>query len=683
MKRTAAALALVGGAASLWLGCDQIFGLGDVNTIPYPSEGGVDGTVGPDSGADAGADSTSGGDSTTGGDGASGGDSTTVDAPHDASSDVHPPPSCDAAAVWAKMFASAIVPPYQMVGLDLRGADDGGITIQEIQAAACEVFDGGDVPPGEWNAYFGGDGSAGAAVVSLKYDPTSGRYAFMNISPGYTGGLDFHGADGGTYHMAISGDITKNGQPFPLDWADWNVDASVVQHQLTEIRNAMVATYAPGTPPSANCKLDQTCALGPGTGGTAYFGVRDPLFFYVNFGDTINHPSQPTGFYTSTNFLQYHDPGQSNLWQSFDTTQLGPAVKSFTGVSISSQNAMFLVPNGATTPVASFNLGSDAFTAADGGAWSTFDPSQLAPQPQGFAGAAFDGQFLFAAGNSGVCAQYDSTASFTFPGAWTTFDTKTLPVPAGKAFAGAVLVTYSTPLFVPSQDGVIAVYTENTAPSDFAVASNWVTFDLTTVNPRLKQFYGAVNLEFGAKYPIYLVPNKDTVFAAFVGWPAPVNSASSWSSFDVSTKGTPATIAPGYATGVHDQVRYVYFSPAVSGYPPVRYDTTQPFTSAAAWDMGLTALTINVKATGFDGRYVYFTGDSTTVFRYDTTQSFTSAPGAWTQFDLHSYDPAAVAFGGTGNDGRYQYFVPRSSSALMRFDARFGPPFPRPTWSSF
>ncbi len=688
MRRTVAVLVGLQAAASAWLGCDQIFGLSEANVVPYPEAGGADATTA----ADTGADSSAGHDSTTGPDGADaggGGDGASGDSsPADSSSGDSAPvdaavetgPVCNPVAAWSEMFDAAIVPPFQMAGLDLRGADDAGITIQEIRAAACQLVDGGDVPPGEWNAYWGGDGSPGGEVVSVNYDPTSGRFAEVFIFGGYTGGLDFHGADGGAYHVGLTGDITKNDASFPLDWADWNTDASTLEGQVTELRNAMVATYAPGTPASANCKLDQTCNVGPGGSGTGFFGVRAPLFFYAAFNDTINHPSEPSYFYASTNFLQFHDPGQANLWLPFDTTQLGTGVNSFAGLVVLPQNAMYLVPSGAT-PFARFDLTSDAFANASAGAWSTFDPSQLAPKPQGFAGGGTDMQFAYFAGTSGVCAQYDSTASFVDPAAWSTFDTKTLPAPAGKAFAGVAMLSNATPLFVPSQDGVVAMYSESTLPSDFTVASNWLTYDLTQVNPRLKQFYGAVSLEYGNTYPVYLVPNKDTMFAEYVGWPTLPNTAAAWIPFDVSTVAGAA--APGYSTGVHDQVRYVYFAPSVSGYSPVRYDTTQPFNSASAWEVGVGTIDINVKATGFDGRYVYFAGESTTVVRYDTTQSFTKAPTAWTTYDVHAYDTSVVGFGATGNDGRYQYFIPQASSVAMRFDSRFGPPLPRATWSSF
>jgi hypothetical protein len=676
MRRAVALLTLLGGGASLWLGCDQIFGLGDANTIPYP-DGGADGTTGGDTGSDT----QMSGDSPMGTDGGDASDSGTVgdgtgDAPVDST------PACNPAVVWAKMFDAALVPPYLLGGLDLRGADDAGITIQEIQAAACQIFDGGpNTLPGQWTAYWGGDGSANTQIINVSYDPTSGRYTGIDLFPGYTGALDFHGADGGTYHIGLSGDVTKNDASFPLDWA--NADAAVIQGELTELRNAMVATFAPGTPPSSNCKLDQTCNGGPAGAGIGFFGVRAPLFIYIAFNDTINHPSQPSYFYAFTNFLQFNDPGQANLWASFDTTALGSAVKNFAGVAVAQQNAMFLVPSG-NTPFARFDLTSNGFANADAGAWSTFDPSGLTPATAGFAGGAFDGQFLYAAGSSGVCAQYDSFSSFTTPGAWSTFDTKTL-TPPGAGFAGVVPLAANSgaAFFAPSQDGVIAAYVENAMPSDFTVGTNWLTYDLTQVNPRLKQFYGAVTIEYntGSPPPIYLVPNKDTVFGAYAGWPAPLDQASSWKAFDVSSIGAPA---PAYSTGVHDQARYVYFSPAASGgYPAVRYDTTKAFDDPTAWEVGLGTINVGVKATGFDGQYVYFVGDSTTVYRYDTTQSFTSAPGAWTSFDVHAYDKNAVGFGGTGNDGRYQYFIPHASSVAMRFDSRLGPGFPRSTFSSF
>jgi hypothetical protein len=92
-------------------------------------------------------------------------------------SDASTVPSCDRAAAWAQMFKGQIVPPLQMLGLNLSGPDDAGITISQIAPAACQVFDGGDLPEGMWNVYWGDASASLPGTANLYYDQASGRYS--------------------------------------------------------------------------------------------------------------------------------------------------------------------------------------------------------------------------------------------------------------------------------------------------------------------------------------------------------------------------------------------------------------------------------------------------------------------------------------------------------------------------
>jgi hypothetical protein len=61
--------------------------------------------------------------------------------------------SCDPAAAWQHSLSQPIAPPYQMLGLNLSGPDDAGITISQVVPTACQVLDAGDVPEGMWSVY--------------------------------------------------------------------------------------------------------------------------------------------------------------------------------------------------------------------------------------------------------------------------------------------------------------------------------------------------------------------------------------------------------------------------------------------------------------------------------------------------------------------------------------------------
>ena len=594
-------------------------------------------------------------------------------------------PSCNPQAAWANMFDAAIVPPYRMLGLDLHGDDDAGITISQVAQAACEVNDGGSVAPGMWSVSWGQPGTSTTNPTAyFQYDRVLGRYDELLMGPGYTGALDFKSADGGAkYHIDLNGPITKNGAPFELDWAGPSDAGVTFAQEATELRNAMVATYAPGTPPSADCTADLSC-LACGTGcagaGGAEIGIRAPIFFYMVFGDAINHPSQPSYFYSFTPYTLFNDFTEASTWTAFDTTQLGANVKAFAGVEYDSIGAIYLVPSGAT-PFARYATASDAFTVGTGASsgWSTFNPSQLTPKPTGFSGGAFnwnDGEFSFFAGTTGICVQYDNGTSFELPSAWSSFDTTQLPAPKPTGFAGVTTPFAGGAVFVPANDGIAAYYNSaNYIASDYTVAANWVTYDLATINARLSKFHGAVS--YGSPFTnsplVYLIPHADTLMAMFdvrYGF----NESAGWTTFDLATLPGSIPAGQGYSTGVTDG-RYIYFSPGSGGHP-VRYDTTLPFTQATSWEVGLGTVG-ETTATSFDGQYVYFSGPSSTISRYDTTQNFTTQGSAWTSVNVANFNANALAFNGSAGDGRYWYFVPETFSTLMRFDAKFpqrGPP---------
>jgi hypothetical protein len=217
---------------------------------------------------------------------------------------------------------------------------------------------------------------------------------------------------------------------------------------------------------------------------------------------------------------------------------------------------------------------------------------------------------------------------------------------------------------------------------DVADSTRWAFYDVSTVSPGARMFYGAA---FDGHF-LYLVPdNSGAPVARFdTTSPAGLASASSWTFFDVSTV-NPAARAFG---GAAFDGRYVYFEPYNSGTPNsvvARFDTTSAsgFASAASWDF-FDVSTLNAAARGFasavfDGHYLYFvpysggTGTpSSFVARYDTSSGsgFASA-ASWTFFDLTTVNAGARGFIGAAFDGRYVYLVPDNNGSFDGLVARF------------
>jgi hypothetical protein len=152
------------------------------------------------------------------------------------------------------------------------------------------------------------------------------------------------------------------------------------------------------------------------------------------------------------------------------------------------------------------------------GSWTTFDVSTVNPRARGFAGAVFDGRYVYlvpfnddAPDFSGVVARYDTTAVLAAPSSWTTFDVSTVN-PSAKGFYGATFdgrCLYLAPYENGTgTDGVVARYDTTAA---FGAEGSWSTFDVSTVNTAANLFYGVV---FDGRY-LDLVPSTTGVLARF------------------------------------------------------------------------------------------------------------------------------------------------------------------------
>ena len=249
-------------------------------------------------------------------------------------------------------------------------------------------------------------------------------------------------------------------------------------------------------------------------------------------------------------------------WQFFDMTGLDASAEGFYGLAYDG-HYIYYVPDGSGGAQPHLGLvarydPSGAFAAQS--AWQTVDVTGVDPNAKGFWGGAFDGRYIYLVpcfsdtGHVGVVARYDTQAAFVASSAWSTFDLQTVDAAAvgfaGAAFDGRYLY------LVPRYSGTIARYDTQGA---FATGAAWTTFDATTVSPNAQGFTGTV---FDGRY-VYFVPDSigatasGTVARVDTEMPAQFASSAAWSVFDI-TSVDPS--AKGFVGAAFDG-RYIYFAP--------------------------------------------------------------------------------------------------------------------------
>jgi hypothetical protein len=383
----------------------------------------------------------------------------------------------------------------------------------------------------------------------------------------------------------------------------------------------------------------------------------------------------------------------------------------------------------------------------DPSAWEFFSTGNVPTGDAGadlsFAGAAFDGRFVYFAPTASVVLRYDTQSSspFTAPAAWSAFDTRNLTGLTSETFAGATFDGRYM-WFVPNHmvipggtsdepSGVVVRYDTQSA-SGFTSSASWSTFDTTTLQTGAGH---PANGFSGATFDgtrMYFVPNlgaqgyppdaggeiRSGIVARFDpsvdagagevndAGVASIGAPAQWSTFDVASTNA---AAGGFTRGVFDGT-YVYLVPyrdlASNVYDGTvaRLDTTASFESANSWSTIDLAQDVVSKAVGFgggafDGRSIYLApadGSYTVAAQYDTTLAF-GVGNSWATYDLSPLfagAPDAGAglaprFTGLTFDGRYIYFPPAISGTaqvhvdpfLVRYDTQA--PFVAPSaWSA-
>jgi hypothetical protein len=194
----------------------------------------------------------------------------------------------------------------------------------------------------------------------------------------------------------------------------------------------------------------------------------------------------------------------ASSWATFDATTLSPNAQGFLG-GVFDGRYVYLVPNGASEPLTRYDTQGD-FTS--GAAWTTFDTTTANASAQSFLGGGFDGRYVYlapfpagSATTSTVALQYNPAEGL---GASSFASFNVNPLGAGS-FAGAGFDGQYV-YFAPNTSSVIVRY-DDTAPG-FDAGASWGAFDLSAVSTTASSYYGCV---FDGRY-MYFVPSaKGTV----------------------------------------------------------------------------------------------------------------------------------------------------------------------------
>jgi hypothetical protein len=166
-------------------------------------------------------------------------------------------------------------------------------------------------------------------------------------------------------------------------------------------------------------------------------------------------------YYANTRSIRFdttHVFQDQASWESFDLTSIDGGVAAEYAGGVFDGRHVYYVPFGGTPIAARFDTEAGAFDAPN--ARERFDLSTFAPRGH-FFGGAFDGRYVyfvpnydFVGGALGLIVRYDSQQSFAEDGAWSSFDLATLNQQAAN-FAGAIFDGRYLYL-VPNAYGVVA-----------------------------------------------------------------------------------------------------------------------------------------------------------------------------------------------------------------------------------
>jgi len=256
-----------------------------------------------------------------------------------------------------------------------------------------------------------------------------------------------------------------------------------------------------------------------------------------------------------------------------------PGVPGFVGAAFDGRYLYFAPAEDRAGPSGRVLRYDTQATFAAAASWSSFDMATVAVNAKGFKGALFDGRYVYlvpwasahdhvsvTTTSSGLVMRFDSTASFSDPASWLSFDTATLS-PSAAGFAGATFDGRYIYLPPSALNGIVAVRYDTQA--DFTSAASWASFDVEPLDTggflSDWRFSGA---SFDGRY-VYFIPEDDDVLVRY-DVQASFTTASAWSTFRMRNVGGYS----GFAGAAFDG-RYLYV--VSTGYGPMlRFDARTP-----------------------------------------------------------------------------------------------------------
>jgi hypothetical protein len=194
---------------------------------------------------------------------------------------------------WAEMMTKAITPMVGAAGLDMRGEDWAGLTVDEAQSKEmlCQPSYMGDGIVA-WGDNF--------EVIAI-FDTLTRKISDMLLWPGYEGGIEAP-----PYVFKVNNPIKKNG--VPLDRTDGSDRDPRTEENMRDINRALLRVFrddVPGGPDAADCIETGSCFVI--TSGTLPLVVFIDVGLYVPFEPTNLRLTQievslkrPFDFKTST-----------------------------------------------------------------------------------------------------------------------------------------------------------------------------------------------------------------------------------------------------------------------------------------------------------------------------------------------------------------------------------------------
>lgn len=380
-------------------------------------------------------------------------------------------------------------------------------------------------------------------------------------------------------------------------------------------------------------------------------GAFDGRYIYFAPNENASGPSGAVMRYDTTKNM-----AAVTSWELFDPSAsgLGAAAKGFNG-AVFDGRFVYFVPavnaSGGHNDVMRYDV-TKPFASAS--SWELFNPKSAASTKKGYAGAIYDGRYVYfiPSGKPDVGA---STGGASSTGASGTCGNGICDSNETAAAVDCVPGSSACNKVLCLQDcGQAAL---PSAPTTASI----LTGQVTGRPAGSSDMHGDV-LRYDTR--------------------APFKSTTSWTTFDPSSNGVGSN-ARGYNGGVFDGT-YIYFAPYINSSGPhgevLRYNTKQPFATASSWTTfnvstgGVDADAKGYIGAAFDGQFVYFApyfngkAYHGKVLRYDTKGAY-SDKLSWTVYDIGTAKAATSSAGGTGGSKRYEVFTASANITWMDAEA--------------